>query len=222
MGLNPNDEQLIKWVENGNVKYSEVRDLLSADAKRQLEAKGFGSTEIARPAPLHGYFNSTPLIAEPLKKPEFYGVDLPSFADAQERRKKKAAKPKPNDCRDGFTLEFDAPIRIRSEANIGGQLQAFIRRKTAIKKMMQDVLDKLPRIVTMPCVVIFTRFGPQKFDDDNLAYAFKSIRDTLADWIGVDDGNPRYKWRYRQKQSPEHMIRVRIHCLGTPPDALSR
>ncbi len=213
MGLHPSEEQLEKWVENGIVQYADVRPLLSADARSRLEAKGFGTSEGSKPAPLYGYFNSTPIASEPLKKPEYFEVDVPSFSETQERRKKKAAKPKPDDCRNGFILEFDAPIRIRSEANIGGELRAFLRRKKAIETKFQEVLDKLPRIITMPCVVTFTRFGPQKFDDDNLAYAFKCVRDTLADWIGVDDGDPRYKWRYREKQSREYMIRVRIHCL---------
>lgn len=46
--------------------------------------------------------------------------------------------------------------------------------------------------------VILTRVAPRKLDDDNLAYAFKAIRDGVADALGCKDNDPRVVWTYRQ------------------------
>lgn len=53
----------------------------------------------------------------------------------------------------------------------------------------------------VPCSVLLTRFAPSNgLDDDNLAGALKGIRDEVAKWLGVDDGN-RNTVRYRYAQA---------------------
>lgn len=53
----------------------------------------------------------------------------------------------------------------------------------------------------VPCSVLLTRFAPSKgLDDDNLAGALKSVRDEVASWLGVDDGD-RNTVRYRYTQA---------------------
>lgn len=40
----------------------------------------------------------------------------------------------------------------------------------------------------LPCLVHLTRIAPSNgLDDDNLAGALKSVRDQVAEWLGVDD-----------------------------------
>ena len=39
-------------------------------------------------------------------------------------------------------------------------------------------------------------------DDDNLASGFKSTRDGVADWLGIDDGSKRLTWVYKQVKGP--------------------
>lgn len=51
-------------------------------------------------------------------------------------------------------------------------------------------------------VVTLTRVAPRKLDDDNLAFAFKGIRDEIAAYFGVDDADPRIAWRYEQAKGP--------------------
>lgn len=51
--------------------------------------------------------------------------------------------------------------------------------------------------------VTITRFGPRLFDDDNLAYSAKSVRDGVAEWLGIDDRDPRIYWDYRQEKHRE-------------------
>jgi hypothetical protein len=56
---------------------------------------------------------------------------------------------------------------------------------------------------TQLTVVEITRIGPREVDDDNLAFSAKSIRDAVADWLGVDDRDPRVRWRYAQEKLRE-------------------
>ena len=49
-----------------------------------------------------------------------------------------------------------------------------------------------------PYTVTITRIGPRRLDDDNLASAAKALRDGIADRLGMDDGDSRISWRYRQ------------------------
>lgn len=51
----------------------------------------------------------------------------------------------------------------------------------------------------LPCTITMTRMTPTKFlDDDNLRGVLKSVRDGIADKLGVDDGDPRIEWKYEQ------------------------
>ena len=61
-----------------------------------------------------------------------------------------------------------------------------------------------------PKVVLMTRVAPRDLDDDNLATAFKSIRDGLAAAWGVDDSpaGP-VVWRYSQERG-DYAITVRV------------
>ncbi len=46
--------------------------------------------------------------------------------------------------------------------------------------------------------VTLTRVSPRKLDSDNLAFAFKGIRDEVAAYFGIDDADPRIRWEYAQ------------------------
>lgn len=52
-----------------------------------------------------------------------------------------------------------------------------------------------------PRSVLFVRTGPRFLDDDNLASAFKAVRDEVAKLLGVSDapGGP-VEWRYEQRK----------------------
>jgi len=45
------------------------------------------------------------------------------------------------------------------------------------------------------------RIAPRKLDSDNLAAAFKGIRDGVADVLGIDDGDDRISWLYEQRRA---------------------
>lgn len=40
-------------------------------------------------------------------------------------------------------------------------------------------------------------------DSDNLAGAFKAVRDGVAEAMGIDDGSERLEWRYAQTQGED-------------------
>lgn len=58
--------------------------------------------------------------------------------------------------------------------------------------------------------VTLTRFAPRAFDSDNVQGAFKSVRDGVADALGVKDDDPRIAWVYKQAKSKLYGIRIEI------------
>jgi hypothetical protein len=71
----------------------------------------------------------------------------------------------------------------------------------------------------IPCMVTITRIGPATLDKDNLQGACKSIRDGIADRLGVDDRSPAIEWRYRQEKRGKGVYGVEI-LIEPMPDEL--
>lgn len=70
---------------------------------------------------------------------------------------------------------------------------------------------------TGPVVVTITRVAPRALDSDNLAGACKSIRDGVADWLGVDDGAAEraglVAWQCAQEtQAKFYAVRITIEA----------
>jgi hypothetical protein len=94
-------------------------------------------------------------------------------------------------------------IRIESEANG----REHWRKKAARTKDQRKVaywalwdagpigIDGKP-----PIKITLTRIAPRKLDSDNLAGGFKAVRDGIADWLGIDDGDARLTWLYEQRK----------------------
>ena len=58
-------------------------------------------------------------------------------------------------------------------------------------------------------------------DDDNLATACKHIRDGCADALGIDDGDSRIKWMYKEVYSKEYLVKIQIAGDATGEGASS-
>lgn len=91
------------------------------------------------------------------------------------------------------------PVRLISEANAhehwrARQKRAKAQREAARKAMGADVRGPAP-----PYTITITRIGPRKLDSDNLAGSAKHVRDGVADWLGIDDGDERLTWLYAQR-----------------------
>jgi hypothetical protein len=63
------------------------------------------------------------------------------------------------------------------------------------------------------CAVVLTRVSPRPFDDDNLAAAFKSVRDGMAARWEVDDGGPDVVWLYDWCKGTDARVEARLWWL---------
>lgn len=54
----------------------------------------------------------------------------------------------------------------------------------------------------LPCVVLLRRVAPSNGLDahDNLPGSLKGVVDGIAEWLGIDDRDPRVKWTYAQER----------------------
>jgi len=87
----------------------------------------------------------------------------------------------------------------------------YVRNKKHKNSVRRVWLSKRPTI-RLPCKVSLTRIGPRLLDSDNLAYAFKAVRDELGDLIipglapGRADGEGMgIEWFYKQEKSTNNI-----------------
>lgn len=92
-----------------------------------------------------------------------------------------------------------------SEANTGGRLPARLVRKAVVKGAVAEALGRLfLSPVRFPVRVTLHRVGVRTLDDDNLAHCFKAVRDVVAGWLGIDDGDTaQVAWMYLQERVPK-------------------
>lgn len=70
-----------------------------------------------------------------------------------------------------------------------------------------------------PVMVTIVRVAPRSLDSDNLAGACKSVRDGVADWLGVDDGVAERKgdvvWQvaHRKGGVGEYGVEIRVEAI---------
>lgn len=116
-------------------------------------------------------------------------------------------------------MTLTLPIKVVSEANMRGHWAAKANRAKRQRKAAWAYLlaDNAPR--TLPATITLTRIAPRMLDDDNLAGAFKAVRDGVADYFQVDDGDPRYRWRYDQRPGKRGVYEIEI--LITPANGAS-
>jgi endonuclease III len=64
--------------------------------------------------------------------------------------------------------------------------------------------------VALPVDVHIERVGPRKLDSDNLEISAKHVRDEIAKWLGIDDGDEsKCRWKVSQSNGP-YEVRVSI------------
>jgi len=82
----------------------------------------------------------------------------------------------------------------------------FMARKRRVASERQAVAYVLgPQVKpTLPLIVTLTRIAPSNgLDDDNLAGSLKSVRDQVAEWLGVDDRDRKtVRYEYEQERGP--------------------
>lgn len=91
---------------------------------------------------------------------------------------------------------------LRSAANLHEMPMVRASRVKKERKLTRQWwLVQVPpemRKLSIPLVVTMTRVSPRALDSDNVASAFKGIRDSVAAILGVNDGAWYVFWKYRQ------------------------
>ena len=115
-------------------------------------------------------------------------------------------------------LDITTPLRVVSEANQREHWAAKAKRQKAHRAAAHLLILQAQRALAWPETrkrVLLTRIGARMLDDDNLAGAFKAVRDGIADGLGINDGSDAVQWRYAQEKSPGLKINaVRIQIWG--------
>lgn len=116
-------------------------------------------------------------------------------------------------------ISVTLPLRLLSEANERGSWHAGAKRAKGQRRVtMMALLRATRRFVAtepLPVAVTLTRIAPRKLDDDNLQRACKAVRDGVADALGVDDGDERIEWRYKQRHGMADERRTLL-AVGSP------
>ena len=105
-------------------------------------------------------------------------------------------------------------MRTKSELNQREHWVKKYRRTKLQKDTTKAVLMTFTQNTdfgTGKITVTFVRIAKRKIDKgDNLASAFKAVRDAVAMLIGVDDGSDRYEWIYEQRIERNRLDMVEI------------
>jgi hypothetical protein len=98
-------------------------------------------------------------------------------------------------------IEILVPLRLGRGGNDRMHWRAKNRQKKAEQEAVFLFLRGSPP--SPPLAVTLTRLAPSAgLDDDNLSGSCKAVRDQVAKWLGVDDKDPRVKYRYQQQRAP--------------------
>lgn len=94
-------------------------------------------------------------------------------------------------------MKFTIPVKLVSTAN---KREHWGKRARRAKVHRGSAYLLTPDGINVPCTIRMTRIAPRPLDSDNLAISCKSVRDGIADAIGVDDGSELIKWEYDQRK----------------------
>lgn len=124
-----------------------------------------------------------------------------------------------------FRIDIIVPIHLSSEANRGSiwsKKAAFSKiknhksQKSTTHLLLHGTYNSLyetPKSLVevwrtsrgqWKCAATITRRGKKKLDSDNLAHSAKYVRDSIAKFFGIDDGDEgelssRWEWKYKQE-----------------------
>lgn len=97
-------------------------------------------------------------------------------------------------------MKTTVPVRTVSTLNVREDWRRRADRAREHRNTAWMMLRAMHSTPAVPCTVLMTRVAPRPLDDDNLRGALKAVRDGIADWLGVDDRDPRVKWEYGQRK----------------------
>jgi hypothetical protein len=116
-----------------------------------------------------------------------------------------------------MSISVTIPIKIESSLNLREHWRVRATRNSShrsaafftLKATGIPVGDR-PEV----CTVTLTRIAPRELDGDNLQGGFKSTRDGVADWLGMDDNDRRITWQYAQEKGAPKQYACRIEVTA--------
>jgi hypothetical protein len=106
-------------------------------------------------------------------------------------------------------------LPIKTGAGLNDRLH-WAARAAKVKIQRRNVCLCLKRAKKpFPAVITLTRLSAGTLDDDNLAGAFKAIRDGVADAFELPDNHRGLTWRYAQERCKRGKYGVRITIEAT-------
>ena len=118
-------------------------------------------------------------------------------------------------------VEIPLPlIRVRVPVRTGAGLNDRCHWRVRAKKTKEQrqatywLLRHMEPAKESLLTVTLTRLAPSNgLDDDNLAGSLKAVRDGVADWLGIDDRDPRVKWAYGQRRDPVWGVEIEVRPM---------
>lgn len=111
-----------------------------------------------------------------------------------------------------WSLTLIVPVRVVSAANAREHWAARSRRvkgeRIAVAAALFAAMPAAPAFDRV--VVTLTRLGGRRWDDDNNVSGLKGARDSVAEWLRVDDGDPRVTFAYAQEPGGACGVRIEI------------
>lgn len=101
------------------------------------------------------------------------------------------------------------PLRLISEANARGSWHGGAARAANQRSIVGLVLATQKR-PSLPVLVRLVRCAPKDLDDDNLARSAKAVRDSVAEWLGVDDRDAQVSWVYAQRRTRTYGVEIAV------------
>jgi hypothetical protein len=95
------------------------------------------------------------------------------------------------------------PINVVSEANAHTHWRHRQRRAKWQRGVVVLHVGRVLRGTGKPKRVVLTRYSARELDSDNLASAFKHVRDEIADLCGFNDRDESVEWLYGQMKPDE-------------------
>lgn len=111
-------------------------------------------------------------------------------------------------------LTYTLPLKTKSTTNQRGH---WAKKARPAKTQREAAALAMPRFKLAPVLLVtLTRVAPRELDSDNLHAALKSVRDGVADAMGLkDDRNPLVVWDYAQERG-EDAVRIAITRAAQP------
>ena len=145
---------------------------------------------------------------------------LETAAEAAQARvmARNVVAPRPDVSASILTVELPMrlPVIANSRMHPIAKWRLGKRQANAVERELRIQLGR-QSLPPLPATVTLTKLGPRAVDDDNLVSCWKPIRDRIAKMYGIDDGDARWTWAYRQERARAGSVRVEIVTTEVRP-----